>query len=354
MSRLVVVGIEGDARSLALHRALKAARRDAIFVSWRDALEDTSTLTRNGRVGDLLRVDSPGADPETWHALARLGGSTARLLHGEWRPGRAWFAGLGEALFAIERATPHLAPTHPARDILAMTDKLACDAILRAGGVQTPETFTVESVSALRDRLRSTARHAVFVKPRWGSSGAGVLAYRWSATREQLITTARFSENRVFNDKRLTTYTDRESIDRLLGVVIDDGAIVQRWIPKASVEAGPFDLRVLVIAGRIEHRIARVGRGTITNLHIDASRLDADRALASFDARARERLEVECRKAAACFPRHAAIGIDVMLDPRGRPFVLECNAWGDHLPRLTSNGLDTYEAQVREMFRGAA
>jgi hypothetical protein len=354
--RLVVVGVPGDKRATALERALSKAGREApIRVSWRDALEDPSSLQTVGRPGDLLRVESPGGDRETWHALARVGGFETSLTPGEWRPGRAWFGGLARALVAFEAAAQHLVPTHPAADVLAMTDKEACDVRLREGGVPMPSVVARPcSVDELRARLKEARIHAVYVKPRWGSSGAGVLAYRWNAHREQLTTTARLVGDRVWNEKRLHAYSDRASIDRLLSLVIADGAVVQRWVPKAGAAGGPFDLRVLVVDGRIEQRVARVGRGTITNLHIDARRLDADQALAMFGQRRVDAVHDACLRAAACFPQHVAIAIDVMVDPRGRPFVLECNAWGDYLPGLTSNGLDSYDVQVRALFRKAS
>lgn len=353
--RLVVVGVTGDKRCAALERAMhNAGREPPIRVAWRDALHDPTMLAEVGSVGDYLRVESPGADGETWHSLARLGGSVATVPIGEWRPGKAWFAGITAALGSIEHAARHLVPTHPAKHVLAMTDKLACDETLRAAGVAVPSSFAAPTqVATLRAQLEERSIRAAYVKPRWGSSGAGVLAYRRNGTREQLITTARLMGDRVFNRKRLSTYTDRDEIDRLLGLVIADGAVVQRWIPKAGTSDGPFDLRVLVVNGRIEQRIARVGRGTITNLHLDATRLDADEALAPFGNGTIEAVRNVCLGAAACFPEQSVIAIDVMVDPRGKPFVLECNAWGDYLPRLNSNGLDSYEVQVRELFRDA-
>ena len=61
-----------------------------------------------------------------------------------------------------------------------------------------------------------------------------------------------------------------------------------------------------------------------------------------------------CRRAADCFPGQLAVGVDVMVDPAGRPYVLECNAWGDYLPRLLSDGRDSYQSQVHALFGAVA
>lgn len=347
--RLVVVGVPGDRRLAALSNAMRrSALPPPVVVPWCDAIDDPTAIAKHGTPGDSLRVESPGSDLEVWHRLARLGGSTITLAATQWRPGRAWFSGLSIAMTAIEAAAPTLVPTHPTAEVLAMTDKLVCDARLRAHGVPVPTTLPApETPEALREAMATSGLHAVFVKPRWGSSGAGVMALRCNGSRERLTTTARVVDGRLTNYKRLVHHDDRGAIDRLLAPVLADGAIVQRWIPKAGTHGGPFDLRVLVVRGRIAHRVARVGRGTITNLHLDAARLDADLALARFGARCSAALNEACLLAAAGFSPCATVAVDVMLDPQGRPYVLECNAWGDYLPRLLCDGLDTYEVQLR-------
>jgi glutathione synthase/RimK-type ligase-like ATP-grasp enzyme len=346
--RLIVVSVPGDKRTRALEAAARRQGIDPVWVPWGDALEDPARVGLAGEPGDVLRVDSPGADAATWAALARRGGLDRDVPPGEWRPGRAWFAGLSAALEAIERGAGHLAVTHP--HVRAMTDKWACQQRLEAAGVPTPPAIEAPgTVGALRDALDALGWSRVFVKPRWGSSGAGVLAWQRSGRREMLTTTASLQGDRIVNRKRLSTYTDGPSVDRLLATVISDGAIVQRWVPKATGETGPFDLRVLVIDGRIAQRVGRVGKGTITNLHLDAARADPDALLSAWPGAA-ERVAAAALSAAACFPGHRCVGIDVMVDAAGRPFVIECNAWGDYLPGLLLDGLDAYDLQLRGLF----
>ena len=76
-------------------------------------------------------------------------------------------------------------------------------------------------------------------------------------------------------------------------------------------------------------------------------------ALARFGPAALAAVHDVCRRAAGCFPGHHAVGVDVLVDPAGRPFVVECNAWGDHLPRLLVDGEDSHERYLREVFARA-
>jgi glutathione synthase/RimK-type ligase-like ATP-grasp enzyme len=350
--KLVVVATPGDKRTRALGAAVeRLGFPSPTWISWAEAIVSPGQVGAAGKHGDLLRIDSPGADPTTWHALAGQGGGTTSIPQGQWRPGAAWFRGLERVLAAINAGAAHLRPTHPIGHILTMTDKWLCQKRLESAGVATPPAFLAPStVAAVRDRLAAQRWPAVFVKPRFGSSGAGVLAWRRSGTSEQLITPAALHGDVLINDKHLHTYEERASIDRVLAIVLADAALVQRWIPKAGTAGGPFDLRVLVIDGVVAQRVGRVGRGPITNLHLDARRAEPETLLAGFPG-ALARVDALCLAAAAGFPGHRAIGIDVLIDPRGRPHVVECNAWGDFLPGLLVDGQDSYELQLRGLMR---
>jgi hypothetical protein len=346
---LVVVATPGDKRTAALAAAaLRVGFPPPTWIAWAEAALAPARVGAAGRPGEFLRIDSPGSDAATWHALAGLGGYPAIVPDGQWRPGAAWFRGLARVLTAIDDGAAHLRPTHPSRHILTMTDKWLChERLARAGVARPPACLAPDTASALRDLLATRRWPAVFVKPRFGSSGAGVLAFRRAGRREQLVTAAALHGDVLRNDKHLHTYADRASIDRVLGIVLADGALVERWIPKAGSSGGPFDLRVLVIDGAIAQRVGRVGRGPITNLHLDARRADPEGLLASLPAGTLAAVEALCRAAAACFPGHRCLGIDVLVDPRGRPFVIECNAWGDFLPGLLVAGQDSYALQLR-------
>jgi glutathione synthase/RimK-type ligase-like ATP-grasp enzyme len=349
---LVVVATPGDKRARALGAAVeRVGFPPPTWLSWAEAIAAPARVGAAGTPEDFLRVDSPGSDRTTWHALASLGGGTATIPDGQWRPGAAWFRGLEQVLSAIEVGARHLRATHPGRHILTMTDKWLCQQRLESAGVATPPAFLAPAtVSGLRDQLEARGWPAVFVKPRFGSSGAGVLAWRRAGLREQLTTPATLRGGVLVNDKHLHTYADRASIDRILEVVLGDAALVQRWIPKAGTDGGPFDLRVLVIDGVVAQRVGRVGRGPITNLHLDAKRADPVALLADLPGALAGADEL-CLAAAACFPGHRCLGIDVLIAPRGVPFVIECNAWGDFLPGLLVDGQDSYDLQLRGLMR---
>lgn len=351
LRRIAVVGVEGDKRVTALQAAAaRVGLHPLRIVPWASVLECPDLLRAATAPGDIVRVESPGSDAETFHAFATLGGALASDAPStQWRPRRAWMRGLTLALERIEASCEGRVLTHRAADVVLMTDKLCCAQRLESEGLPSPRTEEApQDVQTLRRMVDAWPRRAVFVKSRWGSSAAGVFAYRRENGRERLVTTTRLESGVPFQHKRPWVYDRADEIDALLAPVLADGAIVQSWIPKAGTAEGAFDLRVLVLGGRVAHRVARVGRSTITNLHLGARRLEVEEALGGFP-RAWGRVEEVCLRVASCFDPGAMVALDVGLDPRGRVFVIEINAWGDYLPGLLHSGLDAYERQFRDL-----
>lgn len=370
MRRIVVIGAPGDKRIAGFRAGLAAFSEVSMtLLPWAELIAEPAALGRMIRPDDLLRLDSPGSDAEVYRRLAALGGDPSTRPSGHWRPGAAWFRGLSQVLHAAGRSL-EAAPTRPAvtshdfADALVMTDKLACREALAAGGIPTLPGFAAPAtVSALRAMTAERRWARCFVKPRWGSSGAGVLAWErdgfGDGAREQVTVAAdaAFAPDTetltLLNSKRLRRY-GAPLCEHILARILADGAVVERWLPKMTVDGGPSDLRVLCLGGAPAHRIARVGRGPITNLHLDATRMSAERFFDAAPAQTRERVEAVARAVARVFPRTLVFGLDLHIDGRGGVRVIEVNAWGDHLPGVSFEGQEVYPAEVSLLLRRAA
>lgn len=340
--RVLVVGIPGEQRVLALCAALTEVGLDPLLLPWSLALHEPEQVRQALRPGDLLRVDSPAADEPTSRALRRLGGDPGDPLPaGAWRPGRAWATGLDLAMRNLPDGT------HPAATTALMTDKHACRDHLAAHGLPVPPgALAPEHPDAARAWMHERRLAQVFVKPRWGSSGAGVLAWRRHGAREQLTTTLRLHDGQLVQHKRLHRTTDPGEIDRLLGPVLRDGAVIERWIPKLGVGEHTLDLRVVVVDGQPALKVARLARGPITNLHLNAHRADPADLL---PPKLLHELDQLCARAAATFPGHRAFGLDVLVDTTHRLWICECNAWGDDVRRVQQRGATTWQLQARAL-----
>lgn len=308
------------------------------------------------RPGALVKIESPGEAPALhaaliergWRALGAPGAPPRPLQHGELAYQHYWYAGFRELLDALPARAGYL---NPPDDIAGMSDKLACQLRLRAQGIAIPPLLgELHGYEHLRALLREHGAGQVFVKARYGSSGAGVLAYRADrGGREAAYGSAELVEDggvaRVFNSLRPRRYDDGAQIARLVDTIAAQGAYVERWIPKPRApdgEGGHYDIRAVALDGFLRHRVARVGRGPLTNLHLGNRR----GALAQWlDDSAMHALEIATQQAAMAFPRSRMIGFDLILRD-GRSWVLEANAFGDLLLDLPWQGLSTYQDQA--------
>ncbi|GAA3242626.1 STM4014 family protein [Dactylosporangium siamense] len=128
---------------------------------------------------------------------------------------------------------------------------------------------------------------------------------------------------------------------------------VERWLPKASHDGLTFDLRVLVVAGRVSHVVVRTGRSPMTNLHLGNARGDLAGVRAAVGEEHWAAAMRTCEAAAACFPGSLHAGVDLMFARDHRTHaVAEVNAFGDLLPGLLAGGHDTYAAEIDALLTG--
>ncbi|MFD0725623.1 STM4014 family protein [Lysobacter brunescens] len=304
-----------------------------------------------------VKLDSPGADDVVHDAFVRRGltcfdGTQAMArMRGELVDMHLRFAGFADLLRQLAETLPGARWLNAPDDILRMCDKWHCQQALAAAGVETPAMLgLVEGHDHLQSMLDASSHDRVFVKARFGSSAAGVVAYRRHRDgRSVACTTAGMQEvdgrPRLFNRLRLQRYTRASDIAALIDALAMQGAYAEAWVakPRASNDASRnFDLRVVSGNGEARQRVARLSNGPMTNLHLGNRRDGIDALL---DADANARVEHAVRSASAAFPHSRSIGFD-LIPLRERCVFLEANAFGDDLQDVTWQGRDAWDDQV--------
>lgn len=346
-------------------RLLQAARAQlgmpaARVLEWRDWLDRPFLL--DAALGEpcLFKIEPPGDDPAAHLRLLRDG---CRLLdrpaprapeHGELLAMDAWFAGFSAAMQRLSGQLAGLPRAHvvnaPA-EIGLMTDKLACQNHLAGHGVPTPALLgRVGGYDHLQSLLQDNDLDRIYLKPRYGSSASGVVAYRRNrAGRQQATTSASImhagGNTRLFNVKRIMRHEQAADIAALVDALAAQELYAEAWLDKPRCGDSHYDLRAVAITGQPAHRVARMGPRMMTNLHLDNQRGDAATLLTTADMAA---LEAAVRQAARAFPASGVAGYDLVVR-RGQAHVLEANAFGDLLPGLLWQGHDTYAAQLRAL-----
>ena len=355
---LTLLATQGSKR-VRLMQAARAQQRlpPAQVLEWRDWLAQPALLQHALRQPGILKIEPPGDDPAAHLLLLRAG---CRLLdrppvaapaHGQLLAMDAWFAGFSHAMqdLAAQLARlPQARVFNAPGEITLMTDKLACQRHLAAHGVPIPVLLgPVHGYEHLQSLLHEHQLDRVYLKPRYGSSASGVIAYRRNkAGRQQATTSAALQHEdgaaRLFNVKRMARYETAADIAALVDALAAQELYGEAWLNKPRCGDSHYDLRVVTVAGQPAHRVARIGSQMMTNLHLDNRRGDTSSLLNAADLAA---LEQTAAQAARAFPASHVTGYDLVVR-QGQAHVLEANAFGDLLPGLLWQGIDTYTAQL--------
>ncbi|MEU3464815.1 STM4014 family protein [Streptomyces sp. NPDC006733] len=355
--RFAVVGNPGNRRVTMFADAVRAAGLPAPrVVAWSDVLRGTYGFAP----GELVRVDSPGEEPEVDRALR--GGADPTRVEG----GALWYRRFTATVEEVARTAAEAGATllGEPRDIAVLFDKRLCHARLLAAGVPVPPALTapVRGWADLKEQLQAAGMPRAFVKPAHGSSASGVIALEFGGRGQVRATTSveRTADGRLFNSLHVRRYTAEPEVASLVDVLAGDGLHVERWLPKAAQHGRAADLRVVVVDGRATHAVVRTSGSPMTNLHLGGARGDlaAARAAAEASGLGWDAVTGIAEQAAACFPGTPCVGVDVLPGIGWRRVAVgEVNAFGDLLPRLTglpgsgAEEQDTYAAQVGAVLR---
>ncbi|KAL9644556.1 hypothetical protein ABK040_009420 [Willaertia magna] len=255
---------------------------------------------------------------------------------------------------------------HP-KDIRVTFDKRLCHSLLSSYNIPVPLAFyNIRNYDDLIKRMNEYNLNRVFIKPAHGSSASGVIAYCFMGKdnyfKELATTSAELVRDRfypqffrIYNSLRIKRYTKNEDIKDVINFICDEGVIVEEWLEKANyLGRGNFDLRIIVVAGKMMNFVVRTSRNPMTNLHLGNKRGDCDDFLRLIHKKAPgswERIQETCWKLYhLCFPNCVCLGVDMMLTPDfNEHYVIEVNGFGDLIPRVYYDNLDTYQVQVREL-----
>lgn len=344
--RWVVVGNGANRRVRSFRAAAAEATGNAPrVVEWLDVLRAGGHTFDDG---ELVRLDSPGEDPEVDRLLRGVGDSTR--VEGTAR----WYHGFRCAVASLRGGHRLDDPG----DLAVLFDKRLCHARLAAAGVAVPRSPTSGDTRPgtgwpeVREQLREMRR--AFVKIAHGSSASGVLALEahprgsLRATTSVELTPA----GALHNSLRVRRYRGESEIAAIVERLAPDGLHIEQWVPKSTLHGRAADLRIVVVAGRATHIVVRCAAVPITNLHLGGSRGDPAAARDAAGDNWAGALEL-AERAAACFPATLCVGVDLLPTHGWRRFVVgEVNAFGDLLPGVAglpgtfAAGLDTYAAQV--------
>jgi glutathione synthase/RimK-type ligase-like ATP-grasp enzyme len=373
MRQFIILGNPENRRVAFFQAALRQQDLPpAKVLSYQDYLSERVALSDVAAPNDVLRIESPGesfwveqkmlalgAEANSASAATKLSADAAMSLSfdlGRILYPRQWYEGFCLVADRLERERVELGLSvmnHP-EEIKVMFHKPKSHArFLEAQVPVAPSLGEISSYDELRDEMQRRDIERVFVKLSFGSSASGVVAYQADESGELAITSAELvrsrNEIKLYNSLRIRRYNKRSDIKAVLNYLLREGAIVEEWLPKAVFQGYPFDLRVVVIEGVAKHFVVRLGKSPMTNLHLGNARGDATLFRQELSEQSWREICQTCEAAFAAFPKGLYAGVDLLLTPTQEKVVLEINSFGDLLPNILCDGLDTYSAEIKAM-----
>lgn len=240
------------------------------------------------------------------------------------------------------------------RSILAMLDKRKSKNILLNSNIATTPLLgdNIKNINELKQVMEEKKIYSVFIKPVFGSGAAGVVAYRYNAklNKEIVITSIVRKEDKLINTKKIIKYTDSEEIEKILGNILLQDAIVEKWIPKAEYKGFHYDIRAVCQFNQVDFMVGRGSSQPITNLHLNNNAIVMGEL--NISPKIIDQIHTLCKNAISYFSGAQTVGIDILLAKDSlTPYIIEMNGQGDLLYQDIYKENKVYKRQIQEMRR---
>ena len=241
---------------------------------------------------------------------------------------------------------------HP-KGILDTLDKRVCKKRLQDANISITPLIAdgVMDFETLKEILKVKKSYQVFIKPNKGSGACGVIAYRMHPRRQEEIayTSLMMEKGRLLNTKKIRKLTDAKVIGELCEAILQQGAIVEGWLPKATYKGIGYDLRVVYQFGKLAYVVARQSSSPITNLHLNNQAQRVEELNLSQETIVQ--IEEVCQQAMNLYPGELSYaGIDLLLEKNTlKPYIIEINGQGDLLYQDIYDENLIYKMQLMEV-----
>ncbi len=306
-----------------------------------------------------VRITSPGEDFDTYKLLLSLGGypgaeqlvfERGRIYHHlYWY--RGWCTVLDQIHAFLQEQPACLVMNHP-KPIQLAFNKIKCQQLLANHGIPIPKIYSnqLTSFQQLLAIMEEKQVPRVFLKPAHGSSASGIMMFRKNGDRLLLETTIGVrqekGELKLFNYKRLQKYHKRDIIAAIIEEMIPNKLHVEEWIIKKRFQAKSTDFRVVTINQQAVFIQPRHSTHPITNLRLGNEKGSLENLEAEWGRGIIDHVRVVAEDTARHLPRLFYAGLDIAVDRKGNPYVLEVNPFGDFLKEIFVGGKNTYELEL--------
>lgn len=337
------------------------------FLDWTEVLEDISILEKAFEHNNILRVEPPEKNMQIYKKFLEAGINEFRELPKDTEKmldrdniilePKIWFEGVKNTFQNISNLLinyKNITSMCNFEEALIMMDKEKTYDYLseKEGDFYLPER--IKNITNYDEFFQGNKNKAVkyFIKLRCGSGSTGVLAYSYNPKldEEKILTSLDYKEenNRkyFFSTFQVKVYTDKKVIKDMINWVIENGAHIEKWVPKLTYEGCAYDTRVFVLDKKPEYFLSRLSTTPITNLHLKNKRKESIEFL---DSNAMELLRKASGSVMNIFDKSLYAGIDIVLANNFKPYVIDINPFGDLFHNLVNTNKNVYYLEIEKV-----
>lgn len=349
----------GSSNSRRIHFTSEALKKYGItnqtFISYNTILNNKTDLSRMLPMNGCIRLESPSENPELEAQLSGVCNFESQPKGIIYNYGN-WYNNYSKLLseIAIAASAANCSFINSPNAVAATFDKFRTKEILQKNNIPcTPVIGIISNYDDLQQQIISGKISRTFLKPRYGSSASGVLAFTGNGKKVKITTSVEMmtttAGSLLFNNLKMHHYSSLPQVKSLIDELGKFGLIAEKWVPKNFLGEKAFDLRIFVVNKKVKHIIVRTSSSAITNLHLGNRRGNLEQVLEQYPQANLSYIKQVALDAVNCFPGLFYAGVDVILTGhKCKPYTVEVNCYGDMLIGDLYEGKTTYEAFVEE------
>lgn len=370
----VIIGDLVGRRIEAFTKCLKQLELNNFkIITWAEILKDIAVLEKNLEPNTIIKLEPPEKDMEIYRALLKYGhekGSLSdsyidKIDFSDYKiiAPKQWYYGfelISKKIKSIceKNKLKNLYLMNDIDEMLIMMDKKQTykhlNQQLETAKFNLPKKFhTPENYEEFQDLYGNKPMKA-FIKLRYGSGSTGVLGYANNPKRKEMViyTSLNNDNGNFYSNYKVNRFTEKNKIQTLINWVLDNGAHIESWIPKAKHHKKAFDTRSFVIDKESKYLLTRLSKTPITNLHLKNERANSSEIMTKSNLQIVRSASEDVMN---IFNKSLYSGIDVVTTEDNKPYIIDVNPFGDLFHNLLGTDQNVYFLEIKkalEIIRG--
>ena len=340
-------------------------------MDWTEVLKDRKELEKNIKKSNIVRIEPPEKNTDIYKLFLDIGAESGEFqkdnVNNNYNENiiispKSWFKGVEHTFLVIDKLIKEnkdILSMCDLKEALVMMDKSKTYEFLEGKGKNYYLPEKMPEYRNYDEFFEENKNNFIkcFIKLRYGSGSTGVIAYSNNPKikEEKIFTSLNYSKENgnktFFSTYNVKSYTDKKVIRDMINWVIENGAHIEKWIPKLIHEKKGFDTRVFVLDKKSEYLLSRLSNSPITNLHLKNERKESEEFLKKNET---DIIKKASEEVMSLFSKSLYSGVDIILANNLKPYVIDVNPFGDLFYNLTGTDKNVHYREIDKILCKAA